>query len=184
MSDFYKLHFNLGNIAEQTQGVRAMVIPDSIRGLISSKSADIALQLKGLEPAKSKEMHAATTEHAARYYTEELLKAQGSERLLAITDPASPALVPNLSIVSSERAPLTNSNVVTFEQTTHEIPVFGAKAVVELDQDDNKLLAFDGSLAAPPLLSPMAKLSPAESFEKLAAFCGAPDGAPLPGTAP
>ena len=171
MSDFFKLHFNVGELAEPTRELQTMVLPQSLESMVSAKSEQIAARVAGVESVSAREIKTATAEHAARYYTEELLKAQGSEQLLAITDQSSAALVPNLRVVRSESTPLTNSNTVVFEQRTHEVPVFGSKAVVEMDQDGNRLLAFDGNLAAPPLISHIADLSPSQAFSRLAEFC-------------
>lgn len=169
----FKLHFNAGEIGAGLP-LSKMTIPTPIqKSILSERGIDFSgADFPDLDGEAFNPVADASDEHAARYYTEELLKNQDNELLAALTTPESPLLVPDLKLTDTKYSPLTNSNVVSFEQTLKSIPVFGTKAVVELSADTQTLVAFDANLAAPSGVSAVASLSPATALEKLAEFCG------------
>ena len=92
----------------------------------------------------------------------------GAAREAAVAPVESPTLVHHRTQVS----PLTKDasvHVVSFAQTHDKIPIFGANAVVELD-DSRKLVAAHAKLARVEDVSPTPTLSAKGAFAKLLEF--------------
>lgn len=172
MRDFYKLHFNAGDLLDPSAGAASITIPEPVGAPIKPRSEREPSIFPAADTEATLSLRSASSEYAARYYAHALLDAHDSEPLRAIADNGGSDLVPNLRLVGTESMSLNHSNLVTFEQTVREIPVFGSKAVVEIDSDDNRLLSFDGHLAAPTDVSPLAGLSPDQALSRLAEACG------------
>ena len=92
----------------------------------------------------------------------------GVAREAAVAPVTSPTLVHHRTQVS----PLTKDasvHIVSFTQTHDEIPIFGANAVVELD-DSKKLVAAHAKLARVGDVTPTPTLSANDAFAKLLEF--------------
>lgn len=79
--------------------------------------------------------------------------------MMALTSPEKPQLVPDLAIEESREQHLTASSVVSYQQTSKSIPVFGSRAVVELDAEEKTLIGIKASLAELPDISSDASVS-------------------------
>ncbi|HEX4953027.1 MAG TPA: M4 family metallopeptidase [Thermoanaerobaculia bacterium] len=112
-------------------------------------------------------------EAAARFYLQRLLERQDRPSLRAIVAPDRPEVVPDLELRDTRRSALTDSWTVRFVQTRASIPVFGSRAVVELDSN-RELLVVDADLAEVDDISPVAALSPAQALERIATTAAVP----------
>ncbi len=72
--------------------------------------------------------------------------------------------MPDLRLEASSESPLTGTRLVKFSQTNRSIPIFGTRAVVEIDATDRSLVAMDADLADVPDVSPLASISPDTSL--------------------
>ncbi|MEO7536845.1 MAG: M4 family metallopeptidase, partial [Ferruginibacter sp.] len=113
-------------------------------------------------------------EHAARYFLQSILEDQGNEQLVAITSPESPLLIPNLKVKENRSEPLIGTQMVSFEQTSNSIPIFGSAATVDLKSDNNMLMSIDATLASTPDVSTKPKLSWQEALKFLTDACHVP----------
>jgi Zn-dependent metalloprotease len=104
---------------------------------------------RGLGPEAAGEPPPAsitTRESAARHHLDALLKRDNRAALrgLSIAAPAAAPdtePVPDLVVRGQDHKDLTGTDFVFFEQTRNSIPVFGSRAVVELDPDRNLVSA-------------------------------------------
>lgn len=111
-------------------------------------------------------------ETAARHYAESALASAGAESLAALIAPERAELVPDLRMTDARESPLTGTRRVDFMQTRHSVPIFGTKAVVEIDGGDRRFVAIDATLTEPPDASPVAGVSPREALQAVAEFTG------------
>lgn len=126
----------------------------------------------------------ASEEAAARFYLSSALSNDARPGVRGLTAPQSPQVVPDLQLRDSRQSPLTGTSIVRFGQTKDAIPIFGANAVVELD-NKRELLSIDAQLADVRGVTPIAALAPGKAIEaiaKLAAVapeslngCGTPE---------
>jgi hypothetical protein len=86
-----------------------------------------------------------SVEAAARQCLSDLLGRDERPALRSVAALDRAGLVPDMQLVETTQVPLTNSWVVQFAQTSGAIPVFGSKAVVELDAN-RELLSVDAQL--------------------------------------
>jgi Zn-dependent metalloprotease len=70
-----------------------------------------------------------------------------------------------------ETVPLTGTTIVKFRQQINGIPVFGSLVSVELD-DNNEMVSVNSNLAEPNVASYVAKISPHEALQRIAAEAG------------
>ena len=112
-------------------------------------------------------------ESAARFHLSQLLERDTRPTLRGLTAPESPAVMPDLSLRDRQDSPLTNTLTVRFVQTKDSIPVFGSRAVVEMDRN-RELLAVDATLAKVEGVPHMAALSPAEALARIASLTKVP----------
>src|SRR5690242_15233862 len=85
-------------------------------------------------------------EAAARYYLSNLLQRDNRATMRGLTAPGRPELVPDLKLRDTQRSPLTKTSLVRFLQTKASVPIFGSRAIVELDAK-KELLGIDAELA-------------------------------------
>ena len=112
----------------------------------------------------------ASNDAASRQHVEVILEELGSEQMLAITVPNRPEVVPDLLMRGQSFSSDLQANAVIYQQASSGIPVFGARLVVDVDQDDKSLVAVNGKLAPPPLNDALATISPVDAWHKLVAW--------------
>jgi bacillolysin len=110
-------------------------------------------------------------EAAARWHLSRLLGADDRPAVRGVTAPERTELVPNLQLLDTVEAPQTDTRVVRFEQTHASIPVFGTRAVAELNRDRG-LVSAQGTLEEVGDVSSVASISPAEALGSIARLTG------------
>jgi bacillolysin/neutral peptidase B len=138
---FHSIHFNVTDRADQDlEAVGAR-----------------PLALRGGGPARAGAPEAGpgfnSEEAAARFYLSRLFGRDERASLRGLTAPERPEVVPDMRLRDSQRSPLTGTWTVRFVQTKATIPVFGSRAVVELDRN-RELLSVDAELADVKSVSP------------------------------
>jgi bacillolysin len=160
MSKFYSLHFNVHEL--DRPGAEA--VPKGLAWTIDALEP-------GLEQKKLRASVQANDETAARRYIESLLEHHEESALRSLVAPEVPAVMPDLRLEASSESPLTGTRLVKFSQTNRSIPIFGTRAVVEIDAANRGLVAMDADLADVPDVSPLASMSPAQALEAIAKLC-------------
>ena len=122
-------------------------------------------------PAEAVEVEISfnTDEAAARYYLDQLLGRDERPALQELTAPNEPRVVPDLRLVETYDLAGTRTKVLRFQQLQHEIPVFGTRAIVELDADRHAR-SVGAELAEVGNVSPLATISPSDAVKRLAAI--------------
>jgi len=141
--------------------------------------SDSAVESAGARPLALRAGPSRTTapsfftdeEAAARFYLGNILKRDTRPTVRGLSAPDRPEVVPDLKLRDSQRSPLTNTSVVRFVQTKSAIPIFGSRAIVELD-DKRELLGVDAELAQVEGVSPFAQISPQQVLEGIASEAG------------
>lgn len=169
MGAFHKLNLN----AQADAGTGS--VPPSLASATRSASP--------LESSVQSRLESWNDETAARYYTESVLQDSGSESLTSLVAPESAEVVPDLRVQEMKESPLTGTRRVGFVQTRQSIPIFGTRAVVELNGSDRTFVSIDATLSDPPDVSSMATISPEQARAKIATAGGRseesmPRGAP------
>ena len=134
------------------------------RGIGRRRSA-----LRGVARAAAPET-APNPESTARMYLSAFLG--GPEQpagMRSLTAPDRPELVPDLRLRDTQT--LRDTSLVRFVQTKKSIPIFGSRAVVELDPS-NELVSVDASLAEVKDVSHIPALGAAQALEQIAKFAG------------
>lgn len=98
----------------------------------------------------------------------------------ALASPAMPTLTASdaddtsstFRMINTESVPLTETRIVKFRQTLHDIPIYGSLVTVELGER-NELIGIDSALGQPTRVDPVASIAPTEA---LAAAQAAPEG--------
>ncbi len=160
MTKFYSLHFNVNELV----GPKAAAAPKELTWAIAS-----------LEPGGDQEKLRASVqandETAARRYIESFLESRAEPVLRSLVAPEVPAVMPDLRLEASSESPLTGTRLVKFYQTNRSIPIFGTRAVVEIDGSSRSLVAMDADLADVPDISPLASISATQALEAIAKLC-------------
>jgi bacillolysin len=107
-------------------------------------------------------------EAAARFYLDGVLARDHRSNVRGLRSPEAPQIVPDLQLRDSQRSPLTKTSIVRFVQTKSSIPVFGSRAIVEID-NKRELLAVDAELADVEGVSPIANVAPQKALQSIAA---------------
>jgi bacillolysin len=187
MPTFFTLNFNAQGDAVSDAIPVMLRAPNQLFGLLHNPTGDAAAAIQTAPEIEDRGTSAAsqwTRETAARFYLQTLLENQDSERLREITAPDRPELVPDLEIVAVREQPLTGTETVTFHQTAKSIPIFGTKAIVDLDEQTRKLVAVDGAVTDVPDLPPIEKITSSQALQKIAEFGGVTIDAIVPSEAP
>lgn len=151
---FHSLTFHVHN--KQDEELREVgVRPTAMRGAGRPRAADDPI------PTFSSD------EAAARFYLNGVLLKDERESVRGLTAPERPEIVPDLRLVSKADAPLTKTRVLRFQQTRDQVPVFGSRAIVELDLN-NDLVSISADFAEVDDISSIADLSPKEALDKVA----------------
>jgi hypothetical protein len=123
-----------------------------------------AMSARASEPAPNREA-------AARMYLSAVLGDQNRPPTVrSLTAPDRPELVPDLRLRDMQT--LQQTTLIRFVQTARAIPIFGSRAVVELDPN-NELVAVDASLANVKGVSHIPALSVAQALQQIADHSGA-----------
>lgn len=160
MPQFHKIHFN----ADETPAQGSEPVPDLLKGMVRTGGGPPAIP----EPIRM------NAEAAARTFVSAFLDARREGDLFRLTAPDRPELVPDLRLESAQESPLSRTHVMRFEQTRHQIPIFGTGAVVEITDRDRRLVALDATLSDIPDISPIAKVGAADALRAIADYCGVP----------
>jgi bacillolysin len=114
---------------------------------------------------------AATTfdndEAAARHYLSNVFARDTRAGVRGLTAPHDPKVVPELELRDSQLSPLTKTSIVRFTQTKSSIPIFGSRAIVEMDRN-RELLAVDAEVANVEGVSPVAGVAPKLALQSIA----------------
>jgi bacillolysin len=151
---FTDLHFHAADRAnDEMRGVGAPV--GALRGAARSAGAPETI---------------TNREAAARIHLSAVLGGQEQPATMrGLTAPDRPELVPDLRLRDTET--LQQTSIVRFVQTKRAIPIFGASAVVELNEG-NELIAIDAALADVTNVSHIPALSVAQALEMIAGATG------------
>src|SRR5215211_2703889 len=122
-------------------------------------------------------------EAAARFYLTRVFARDSSSTVRGMAALDQPQSVPDMRLVRTQESPLTDTRLVTFEQTQTSIPIFGSIARIEMDKN-RRLVAVDAEVADVPDVAPVASISPAAALERIAAFTGVDASALAAVTAP
>ena len=106
-------------------------------------------------------------EAAARFFLDNLLQADGRPSMRSAATPTEPGTVPGMVLASQQELPATGSHLLRFEQRSGEIPVFGAEALVELD-DERALVSADVRVGDVPAVGTAPTLEPQEAVQRVA----------------
>lgn len=125
---------------------------------------------RGIRPAAERPRF-LNDESAARFFLGGLLENESRVGLRGIAAPERPAVVPDLRLQQVQESPLTDTRIVSFDQVRTAIPIFGTRAIVELDQNRN-LIGVNAHLTEIPDVSAVATLSPAEALSRIEGASG------------
>ncbi|MEV5319077.1 M4 family metallopeptidase [Streptomyces sp. NPDC052687] len=139
--------------AEDPQARGAHLGPAEVRALEGTETPD------GFEAFNS-------PESAARFYLEEKLVQEDAPGLRAAVREDRPEKVPDLALRGTRHQAGTGTTLVRFEQTRKEIPVFGAEALVEVDED-NQLVSMDCRLGEVTDVGSVPELTGTEALERV-----------------
>jgi Zn-dependent metalloprotease len=112
-----------------------------------------------------------SNEAAARYYLDQLLRADGRSALEAVAEPDRPERVPSLVLDREQDLRPLGTHQVRMSQTHLGISVFGAGAVVELT-DSRDLVSATAALDEVTGVDPVESIGSAEALERVAAYTG------------
>ncbi len=135
-------------------------------------AADVAVTA-GAAGAQDAPARAFTSdEAAARFYLDQLLQRDDRPAVRALLEPERPEYVPGLVAQGEQDLRPLRTRQVRFAQTHGDVPVFGARAVVELT-DARELVSVTAQLEAVDGVDPVESLSRTEALQRLAAYVGA-----------
>jgi Zn-dependent metalloprotease len=126
----------------------------------------------GIRSAAEPPERFSSDEAAARFHLSRVLASDPRPTFRGVVAPERAGLVPDLKLVDTQDLPQTNTRLVRFEQTYERIPIFGSRAVCELD-DDRNLVSAEGAVDAVRGVKPLASVSAADALEAVAEFTGA-----------
>jgi bacillolysin len=158
-----------------------------LRGLSRTASPDarrrVAEESPAAEQTKSR-LARSNDDTAGRMLLQTFLEDAGQESLLEVTSPALPEAVPDMQLQATSVTPQLSSNTVTYRQLASNIPIFGGRVVVDMDNVDKTLVSINGKVAPLPDISPLAQVSPAEAWQRLLTWSGASNPPAAPPAAP
>lgn len=171
MARIHSLHFNAQSETAASVVPKLFKTTAALDGLLSlPEHMRSAAPLSVEAEARANIASAWNFETATRYHLQTVLEEQGSERLAEITSPQSPELIPDMKVESERDMALTATRMVAYQQTSKKVPIFGTRAVVEVDGTSNQLVAMDGLITDVPDISPVPILGLTQAIEKLAAY--------------
>lgn len=110
-------------------------------------------------------------EAAARYYLDELLQLDDRPAMRSVVEPERPERVPGLVLESQQDLRPLRTHQVRFAQTHRTIPVFGARAVVELTEARD-LVSVNAQLDEVTGVDPVESLGRAEALQEVVTYTG------------
>jgi neutral peptidase B len=122
-------------------------------------------------PRDEQEPQFHSDEAAARFFLDRVLGGDNRRAVRGLTAPERPEVVPELRFHSVQESPLTKTRVVSFDQVRASIPIFGARAMVELNENRD-LVAVEADLGEVTPISTVATLSPADALQRIAEATG------------
>lgn len=112
-----------------------------------------------------------SNEAAARYYLDQLLQRDDRPEMRSLTAPERPERMPGLVVESERDLGTLGTHQLRFAQTYHDIPIFGASAVVELT-GTRELVSVNAQLDEVSDVGPVESLSRAEALDRVAQYTG------------
>jgi Zn-dependent metalloprotease len=110
-------------------------------------------------------------EAAARFYVDQVLQRDDRPAMRALLEPDRPEYVPGLVLEREQDLRPLGTRQVQFAQTHRDIPVFGARAVVELT-GDRRLVSVTAQLDEVTGVDPVESLTRAQALEQVARYTG------------
>jgi bacillolysin len=155
---FYRFRYHVGEMKEEAverpifRGVRSL----------SPEDADIDAGFDN-------------DEAAARFHLSKLLSADDRSAVRGVTAPDRVELVPALRLTDAQEFPQTRTRLLRFQQTHVTVPIFGSRAVCELN-DRRGLVSAQGEIAEIDAVSPQPSLLPQDAVKGIEKLVGAPEG--------
>lgn len=112
-----------------------------------------------------------SNEAAARFFLDQVLQRDDRPSMRALLEPDRPEYVPGLVVEREQDLRQLGTHQVQFAQTHRDIPVFGARAVVELT-GDRRLVSVTAQLDQVAEVDPVESLSRAEALQHVATYTG------------
>jgi bacillolysin len=112
-----------------------------------------------------------SAEAAARYYLDQLLQRDDRPAMRSLVEPERPERMPGLVVENEQDLRAVRTHQVRFAQTHQGIPIFGARAVVELTQARD-LVSVNAQLDQVSGVDPVESLSRADALERVARYTG------------
>jgi bacillolysin len=110
-----------------------------------------------------------SNEGAARFYLDQILQRDDRPALRALLEPDRPEYVPGLVVDGEQDLRPLGTHQVRFMQTHRDVPVFGARAVVELT-GSRELVSVTAQLDDVSGVDPVESLSRTEALERVARY--------------
>ncbi len=146
--------------------------------MFSTMLRDVPQDSKMVDNALANKFRSLNDEHASRVYLQTFLLGMGNESMGEITSLERPELVPNFLLQAVNEVQLTKSKTIAFQQAEKSVPIFGAKAIIEIDTVEKSLVSIEANFSEKPDVSPMAELAPSEALIRLQNYCGINDANP------
>jgi len=112
-----------------------------------------------------------SNEAAARFYLDQILLADDRPAARSLIEPAEPGRVPGLVVENEQDLRALGTHQIRFAQTYQDIPVFGARAVVELTPTRD-LVSVNAKLDQVAGVDPVESLSRPEALARVSEFTG------------
>lgn len=112
-----------------------------------------------------------SNEGAARFYLDQILQRDDRPAVLALLEPDRPEYVPALVVDGEQDLRPLGTHQVRFAQMHRDVPVFGARAVVELTEA-RELVSVTAQLDAVSGVDPVESLSRADALARVARYTG------------
>jgi bacillolysin len=114
----------------------------------------------------------SSDEDAARYFLKQLLFRDERTVMRSVAAPDEGPDVPQLAFTGTRDLPATSSRIVHFAQYYQEIPVFGAEALIELD-NQRALISADAQVADLSDVGTAPTIEPAEAIQHVERYTDA-----------
>ena len=115
-------------------------------------------------------------EAAARFHLSKLLGGDERGAVRAMSAPDRAERVPALRLTDAQDFPQTRTRLLRFQQTHATVPVFGSRAVCELNENRG-LVSAQGEIAEIDEISPLPALLPQDAVKSIERLVGEQEGA-------
>jgi bacillolysin len=128
-------------------------------------------------PAAEEESYAGfgSDEAAARFHLGRVLASDDRPAVRGVNAPERAEQVPDLKLLDTQEFPPMRTHVVRFQQTHATVPIFGSRAVCELNEQ-RELVSAQGEIAEISEVSPTPSLLPQDAVKSIEKFVGSTDG--------